>query len=90
MLCAFRKSAYREVPIPKSGNGPPVKDDNCSRDRNTMTAHANEWVAQGVPMSGLFVIPEHMSIGQAALELETLALASESHEWHDRVIFLPL
>ena len=31
-----------------------------------------------------------MSIGQAVKELELIALASESDDWRDRVIFLPL
>jgi hypothetical protein len=61
-----------------------------SRDRNTMTAHAWERVRRGIPMTGLFIIPEQMPIGQAIDELEVIALASDSHDWHDRVIFLPL
>jgi hypothetical protein len=61
-----------------------------TRDRNTMTADAWDRVRSGQPMLGVFVVPEHMPIGQAVLELELIALASESPDWHDRVIFLPL
>jgi hypothetical protein len=61
-----------------------------TRDRNTMTGHAYDRVVQGLPMVGVFVIPEDMSIGQAVKELELIALASDSPDWHDRVIFLPL
>ncbi|MBI2808009.1 MAG: DUF5615 family PIN-like protein [Planctomycetes bacterium] len=60
-----------------------------TRDRNTMTRYAYERIRQGQSMPGLFVIPEDMPIGQAILELELLALASEPDEWHDRVVFLP-
>jgi hypothetical protein len=61
-----------------------------TRDRNTMTRHAYDRIAEGLPMLGVFVIPEDMSIGQAVKELELIALASESDDWRDRVIFLPL
>ncbi len=61
-----------------------------TRDRNTMTRFAIERVTQGLPMPGIFVIPEDMSIGQAIKELELIALASPPDEWRDRVIFLPL
>jgi hypothetical protein len=61
-----------------------------TRDRNTMTAHAWDRVRRGESMVGVFVIPEQMPIGQAILELELIALASESKDWHRQVIFLPL
>jgi uncharacterized protein with PIN domain len=61
-----------------------------TRDRNTMTKYAIERIADGLPMLGVFVIPEHMTVGQAVLELELIALASSIEEWRDRVIFLPL
>jgi hypothetical protein len=61
-----------------------------TRDRNTMTAHAYQRVVAGLPMPGIFVVPEDMSIGQAVKELELIALASESADWNDQVIFLPL
>jgi hypothetical protein len=61
-----------------------------TRDCNTMTAHAYDRVGQGLPMAGVFVLPEQMPIGQAVTELEMIALASDSDEWHDQVIFLPL
>ena len=61
-----------------------------TRDRTTMVSYAYDRVIAGMPMPGVFVIPENMRIGQAVLDLETLALASDSIDWHDRVIFLPL
>ena len=61
-----------------------------TRDRNTMTASAYERVIQRLPMLGIFVIPAHMAIGSAIVELEIIALASDTDDWRDRVIFLPL
>jgi hypothetical protein len=61
-----------------------------TRDRRTMTAHAYDRVARGLPMPGVFVFPERMGIGQAVAELEILALASEPGDWKDQVTFLPL
>ena len=55
-----------------------------------MTAHASERVARGLPMPGVFVLPERRPIGQAITELELLVLATEPDEWRDQVIFLPL
>src|SRR5438105_1763725 len=60
-----------------------------TRDRNTMTAHASDRVARGLPMLGIIVLPEFMPIGQAITELEFLALESDSDEWHNCVVFLP-
>ena len=60
-----------------------------TRDINTMTAHALERVALGLPMPGVFVIPQRMPVGQAIKELEIIALASNFDEWRDRVVFLP-
>ena len=61
-----------------------------SCDVNTMTAHAFERVALGLPMLGIFVIPQRMPVGQAIKELEIIALASHPDEWRNRVVFLPL
>src|SRR5207237_8846610 len=61
-----------------------------TRDRKTMTAHAWERVRQGPPMVGVLVVHHNMPIGQAVRELEVIALASESADWHGQVIFLPL
>lgn len=61
-----------------------------TRDVSTMSAHAFERVALGLPMLGVFVIPERMSVGLAIKELEIIAFASSPDEWRDRVEFLPL
>ncbi len=61
-----------------------------TRDRNTMTRYAYERVVQALPMPGIFVIPEEMSIGNAIKELEIIALASEAEECSNQVVSLPL
>jgi hypothetical protein len=61
-----------------------------SRDRNTMTAEAWDRVARALPMPGLFIIPEEMTIGQAVRELEILGMVSEPAEWEGQVAYLPL
>jgi len=61
-----------------------------TRDRNTMTGHAYDRARQRLPLPGVFVLPERISIGQAVAELEMIVLASEASDWQDQVIFLPL
>src|SRR5437870_235369 len=61
-----------------------------TRDRNTMTRFAYDRVSQGLPMPGVFVIPEDMPIGNAIKELDLIALASGPDDRRDQVIFLPL
>jgi hypothetical protein len=50
------------------------------RDRKTKTAHAYARVAGGLPLPGVFVIPDRMAVGQAATERETL----EAHRERER------
>ena len=61
-----------------------------TRDRSTMTAEAWDRVSRGLPMPGVFVIPEEMTIGRAVRELEVIGMASEPADWEGQVIFLPL
>jgi hypothetical protein len=69
-----------------------AREGRCiyTRDVNSMTMYALDRVALGLPMLGVFVLPERMSVGQAIRELEVIALASVPGEWRDRVVFLPL
>ncbi len=60
------------------------------RNRCTMTAFAYARVRNGLSMPGVFVLPEEMPTGQAVIELELIACASEVDEWRDCVKFLPL
>lgn len=61
-----------------------------THDHRTMPGHAWDRVAEGKPLSGVFVIKQNMPVAQAIEELLTLAECSSEDEWRDRVIYLPL
>jgi hypothetical protein len=61
-----------------------------THDRNTMTGFASARVGAGQTMPGLFVVDRTSSLGGVLDDLEALALASETDEWYDRILFLPL
>ena len=61
-----------------------------THDRRTMRDFALARVRAGEPMPGVFIVSRHLPIGQAINEILLVALASEAHEWQDRVEYLPL
>ena len=61
-----------------------------SHDVNTMRAVAERRVAEGLPMPGLFLIPQSRSTTETSESLQLIWLASELEEWRDRVVYLPL
>jgi len=61
-----------------------------THDIKTMPDFAHQRVAAGQRMSPVFVVPMGMAIGAAIAELATVAAASDTEEWADRVIYLPL
>src|SRR5918992_2702195 len=61
-----------------------------THDANTMTRYAYNRIRTGVPMLGLIVLPQSLSIGTAIDELVTLIACSRDDEWEGRVLFLPL
>lgn len=61
-----------------------------SRDRQTMVGFAYDRVMRGLAMAGLFILSDGMSVRQAIDELRLIPLATDSSEWKDRVVFLPL
>ncbi|MEK6259712.1 MAG: DUF5615 family PIN-like protein [Planctomycetota bacterium] len=61
-----------------------------SHDVSTMRAAADRRVADGLPMLGLFLIPQSRSTTAAADSLQLIWSASEFEEWHDRIVYLPL
>ena len=61
-----------------------------SHDVNTMRAVAVRRVAEGLPMPGLFLIPQIRSTTAAAESLRVIWSASEFEEWRDRIVYLPL
>jgi hypothetical protein len=61
-----------------------------SHDVNTMKTLAEERVAQGRGLHGLFLIPQDRPIRAVAESVALLWSASEFEEWSDQVIYLPL
>jgi len=62
-----------------------------SHDRNTMTRHFFERVATGKSSPGLFIVPSQPSaIGDTIEWLLLVWAASQSEEWRDQIVYLPL
>ncbi len=61
-----------------------------THDIRTMRRHAYARVEAGLPMPGVFVVPQSLPIGQAIEEVLLLAECSVEGEWEGQVRFLPL
>jgi hypothetical protein len=59
-----------------------------THDRNTMTAHAQDRMNQGLRMSGLIVLAKFINIGKAIQEVGTLAEAGESGNLDGQILFI--
>lgn len=68
-------------------------DDNrilLTHDVTTMTKYAAERIEKGLSVSGVFEVPQHLSIGEAVEELVLIAECSFENEWENQIRFLPL
>lgn len=61
-----------------------------SHDVSTITKHAYERVEAGLPMPGVFQVPQFMSVGAAIEDILLLAECSFDDEWAGQVRYLPL
>lgn len=61
-----------------------------TQDVNTMTAHVYSRVNQGLPMPGIFVVPQELAISQAIEDLLLIAECSLEEEDEGQVRYLPL
>jgi hypothetical protein len=61
-----------------------------THDESTMTAAANARLGAGLPVAGLFIVPQSLEFRIAIEDLAAIAICSEPEEWTDRIIFLPL
>jgi len=60
-------------------------------DRNTMTRHFCERLASGKPPPGLFIVPNRPSaIGDTIEWLLLVWAASQSEDWRDQIVYVPL
>lgn len=61
-----------------------------THDVNTMTKYAYERLEAGQPLPGVVIIPKELAVGSAIEELAILLACSQSEEFPNRVIHLPL
>lgn len=62
-----------------------------SHDRNTMTRHFYERLASGESSPGLFIISNKPNaVGESIEWLLLVWAASQSEEWRDQIVYLPL
>jgi len=59
-----------------------------THDRNTMTAHAQDRMKQGLRMSGLIVLAKFINIGRAIQEVGTLAEAGDPGDLDGQILFV--
>jgi predicted nuclease of predicted toxin-antitoxin system len=61
-----------------------------SLDKKTLAVDAWNRVRCGLPMAGVVILRNVLTIGQAISELELIALAGNPEDLKDQVIYLPL
>jgi hypothetical protein len=61
-----------------------------SHDRRTVPRYASQRVEAGLPMPGVFIVPQALSIGQAIEDLLSLCQCTSRVEWEGLVFYLPL
>jgi len=61
-----------------------------THDVTTITKHAYARVESGLPMPGVFEVPQSLSVGAAIEDLLLLAECSVDGEWAGQVRYLPL
>ena len=60
-----------------------------THDKQTMPRHFGEFAAKA-PSPGLIVVPQHLAVADAIEDLAVIWAASESEEWINRLVYLPL
>lgn len=61
-----------------------------THDASTMTAAAYHRLAEGLPMSGVIIVPQWLAIGDAIEDLCLIAQCSQPEDWDGEVRYLPL
>lgn len=61
-----------------------------THDIETMIGFANARLKTGQPMAGVIAIHDNLPFGQVIDDLLLILGASESSEWENRIVFLPL
>ena len=102
VAAAARLEPVLEFPVATdvglAGHADPVVLDYASRhglavvthDVRTMIAFANERIARGEPMPGLFLAPQEASPREIAESLVFVWAATSAEEWYGQIVFLPI
>lgn len=61
-----------------------------THDVQTLVGYAYARVQQGLPMPGVFLIPESLDVGIALAELELAIGAGNPQDFRDQVTFIPM
>lgn len=61
-----------------------------THDRRTMTRYFNERLAAGKSNPGVFLVPQRSAIGDIVEWLLLVWTASQSEEWTNQIVYLPL
>lgn len=61
-----------------------------THDVETMVGHANERLSGGLLMTGVIVARDTLPVGQVIEDLLVILDASETSEWENVIVFLPL
>jgi predicted nuclease of predicted toxin-antitoxin system len=61
-----------------------------THDLKTVPRFAYERVAAGLPMSGVIAVDDELPIGQAIEELAIIVACSETSDWENQIVYLPL
>lgn len=61
-----------------------------THDVSTMTRHAYDRVRAGLPMPGVFEVPQSLPVGRAIEEVLLVAELSIEGEWANQVRYLPV
>ena len=60
-----------------------------THDRSTMPGYANERVARGQRMPGVFIVDDHSPLRAVIDDLELAAVCSRDDEWEGQVAYIP-
>ena len=61
-----------------------------THDRATMADYANDRVAAGQEMAGVFILNDRLAVGHAIDEILLMIACSQQAEWLGRAVHLPL
>ena len=85
----------QEADLPKASD-PAVLDWAASQDRivithdhRTMRPCAEDRLKEGLPMTGLILVPQAAALGQVIDDLVLIAEATTAEEWKGTIVFLP-